>query len=85
MSLDVRYMELLTKGPFETKKDEKNAKLASSLLWLRKWGNTLLCSMLIINAASNATAAIIMSEITNETVGFAISFTVILVSAEILP
>lgn len=35
MGMDVKYMELMTKGPFETAKDEKEAKLAKALLPLR--------------------------------------------------
>jgi len=85
MSLDVRYLELLTKGPFETKKDERNAIYAEKVLWLRKKGNMLLCSMLITDAASNAITSIILSMLVGEAEGFAISFSVLLIVGEIMP
>lgn len=39
LGMDESYLELLTKGPFETAKEQKEAYYASILLPLRKKGN----------------------------------------------
>ena len=45
LSLDIQYLELVAKGPYETKEDEKEAKLAKRVLPLRRRGNLLLCTI----------------------------------------
>ncbi len=39
LGMDVSYLELLSKGPFETVEEQKEGKLAEKLLPLRKLGN----------------------------------------------
>jgi hypothetical protein len=52
---------LLTKGPFETLKEQKEAKLASVLLPLRKKGNRLLVTVLLGCAITNTSISILLA------------------------
>jgi metal transporter CNNM len=85
MSLDPKYLELMTMGPFDTKEDEKQSVYARKILPLRKKGNLLLCAILIGNVASNVFMSIITADSTSGAIGFVISTVVILIFAEITP
>lgn len=39
MAMDLRYLELMTKGPFESKKEEEEARMVEKLIPLRKRGH----------------------------------------------
>jgi hypothetical protein len=39
LAMDLRYLELMTKGPFENKKEERDAHYAEKLIPLKKRGH----------------------------------------------
>ena len=85
MSLDVRYLELISKGPFESKRDERQAMFASKIMYLRQKGNIFLSALMITQALVQAITSVMLASMFGESIGFAISFTVLLIGAEILP
>lgn len=85
MGMDEAYLELLTKGPFESVKDEREAYLASRVLPLRKKGNQLLVTILLGVAVSNSAISIVLAEAEGNLSGFFISTTLTLIFGEILP
>lgn len=85
MGLDEAYLELLTKGPFESAKDEREAYLASRVLPLRKKGNQLLVTILLGVAIANSSISIVLAEAEGNLSGFFISTVLTLIFGEILP
>ena len=85
MGMDETYLELLTKGPFESVKDEREAYLASRVLPLRKKGNQLLVTILLGVAISNSAISILLAEAEGNLSGFFISTSLTLIFGEILP
>lgn len=51
ISLDLNYLELLSKGPYESKEDERDAIYAKRIMPLRKRGNLLLSTIILGNVA----------------------------------
>ena len=39
LAMDLRYLELMTKGPFETQKEERQAHMAEVLIPMKKRGH----------------------------------------------
>lgn len=85
LGLDPKYLELLTIGPFESKQDEKLAKLAKTILPLRTRGNLLLSTILLGNIAVNSALAILMAGFTSGIVGLLVSTFIIVIVGEIVP
>jgi metal transporter CNNM len=85
MGMDEAYLELLTKGPFESVKDEREAYLASRVLPLRKKGNQLLVTILLGVAVANSSISIVLAEAEGNLSGFFISTVLTLIFGEILP
>lgn len=85
MGLDVKNLELISKGPFNTPEEEKEAKYALRILPLRKRGNLLLCTILFGNVCVNAAIAILMGDLTSGIVGLITSTAIITIFGEIIP
>ena len=54
LGLDVKNLELLTKGPFNNEQEAQDAKYAEKILPLRRRGNLLLCTILLGNVTVNS-------------------------------
>jgi len=39
LAMDLRFLELMTKGPFESEREEKEAKMAEALIPMKKRGH----------------------------------------------
>jgi metal transporter CNNM len=85
MGLDVKNLELLTKGPFNNEEEARDARYAEKILPLRKRGNLLLCTILIGNVIVNSSLAIFMGELTSGIFGLLLSTGVITIFGEIVP
>ena len=85
LSLDLTYLQIISKGPFMTFEDEKNAFYALKLLPLRQKGHLLLCTILIGNVFINSALAILLANITSGFQGLVLSAFLITVFAEIIP
>lgn len=72
-------------GPFETAEEEKDAKMAKSILPLRSRGNLLLCTILIGNVGVNSLISITTAGLAGGIIGFVISTITLLIIGEILP
>ena len=59
--MDERYLELLTKGPFETKKEEQDARYVEILMPMKRRGHQMLVMVLFVIALSNAATSILMA------------------------
>jgi metal transporter CNNM len=85
LGLDVKNLELLTKGPFNTKEEERDSKYATAILPLRKRGNLLLCTILLGNVTVNSGLAILMGDLTTGIMGLILSTGIITIFGEIIP
>ena len=85
LGLDVKDLEMMTEGPFETAEDERMGKLARKILPLRRRGNLLLCTILLGNVMVNSLLSIIMSDIAGGGVALVASTGLIVIFGEIVP
>ena len=85
LGLDIKDLEMMAKGPFESKDDEAEGKLAEKLLPLRRRGNLLLCAILLGNVLVNSALSIIMGESFGGVMALVVSTAVIVVFGEIVP
>ena len=85
LEIEVKYLELLIMGPYESKSEEKLAKYAKVVLPLRKRGNLLLTTILIGNISVNAGLSILMAQYTTGLFGLLIATFLIVIFGEILP
>jgi metal transporter CNNM len=85
LGLDVKNLELLTKGPFNTIEEETDAKYALAILPLRRRGNLLLCTILLGNVTVNSAMSILMSDLTSGLMGLISSTAIIVIFGEIVP
>jgi metal transporter CNNM len=85
LGLDVKNLELLTKGPFATIEEETDAKYAEAILPLRRRGNLLLCTILLGNVTVNSALAILMGDLTSGLIGLVLSTALITIFGEITP
>ena len=85
LAMDMRYLELMTKGPFESKKEEREAHMAEALIPMKKRGHQILVMVLLMIAMLNSTISVLMADIEGSISGFLLSTTLIVVFAEIIP
>jgi metal transporter CNNM len=85
LAMDIRYIELMTKGPFETVEEERQAKMAEALIPMKKRGYQILVMILFMVSILNTAISILMADIEGSLSGFLISTTLIVIFAEILP
>jgi metal transporter CNNM len=85
LGLDLKDLELMSKGPYETIQDEKEGQLAKKLLPLRSRGNLLLCAILLGNVLVNSAISIIMGENFSGILALVVSTALIVVFGEIIP
>ena len=85
LGLDVKNLELLTKGPFANEDEARDAGYAIKILPLRKRGNLLLCTILLGNVTVNSALAILMGDLTSGLKGLLISTSIITIFGEIMP
>jgi len=85
LGLDVKNLELITKGPFSSEEEELDAKRATKILPLRRRGNLLLCTILLGNVTVNSGLSILMGDLTSGLEGLIISTAIITVFGEIIP
>jgi metal transporter CNNM len=85
LGLDVKNLELLTKGPFANADQERDAEYAKKILPLRKMGNYLLCTILLGNVTVNSALAIFMGDLTSGAMGLILSTGIITIFGEIIP
>jgi metal transporter CNNM len=85
LGLDVKNLELLTKGPFNDEGEAKDAERAAKILPLRRRGNLLLCTILLGNVSVNSGLSILMGDLTNGITGLLVSTAVITMFGEIIP
>ena len=85
LAMDLRYLELLTKGPFESKKEEREAKMVEKVLPLKKRGHQILVMILFMIAICNSAVSILMADIEGNISGFLLSTSLIVIFAEIIP
>ena len=85
LGLDVKNLELLTRGPFNSAEEERDAAYAEAILPLRRRGNLLLCTILLGNVTVNAELAILMGDLTSGIWGLIISTGIITIFGEIIP
>jgi metal transporter CNNM len=85
LGLDVKNLELLTKGPFNNEDEETDAKYATAILPLRKRGNLLLCTILLGNVTVNSALSILMTDLTSGLMGLLVSTAIIVIFGEIVP
>ena len=85
MGLDVKNLELITKGPFSNEQEERDAKYAARILPLRRRGNLLLCTILLGNVTVNSGLSILMGDLTSGITGLLLSTFIITIFGEISP
>jgi metal transporter CNNM len=85
LAMDMRYLELMTKGPFESKKEEKEAEYVKALLPQKRRGHQILVVVLFMIAIMNASISILMADIEGNISGFFMSTALIVIIAEIIP
>ena len=86
MGVDIDYLKLLTKGPFQTEKDLKDCLNATRIIPLRAKGNWTLCSILFTNVTCQSYVSILMAELfRNEFIGLGISTPPIVLIGGIIP
>ena len=85
LGLDVKNLELLTKGPFNTVEEETDARYALAILPLRRRGNLLLCTILLGNVTVNSALSILISDLTSGLMGLVVSTAIIVIFGEIVP
>lgn len=85
LGLDVKNLELITKGPFSNENEERDAKYAAAILPLRRKGNMLLCTILLGNVTVNSALSIFMGDLTSGVWGLIISTGIITIFGEITP
>ena len=85
LGLDVKNLELLTKGPFNDEQEVKDAEYAKKILPLRRRGNLLLCTILLGNVTVNSGLSILMGDLTSGLMGLIISTAIITLFGEIIP
>ena len=85
LGLDVKDLEMMSEGPYETAEDEKQGRLARKVLPLRRRGNLLLCTILLGNVMVNSLLAILMSDIAGGGVALISSTALIVIFGEIVP
>jgi len=85
LGLDTKDLEMMSEGPYETKEDEKQGRLARKVLPLRRRGNLLLCTILLGNVMVNSLLSILMADIAGGGIALVSSTALIVVFGEILP
>jgi len=85
LGLDVKDLEMMSEGPYESKEDEKEGKLAAKLLPIRRRGNLLLCAILLGNVMVNSLLSILMSDIAGGGIALVASTALIVIFGEIVP
>jgi len=85
LGLDVKNLELLTRGPFNDEQEAKDAEYANKILPLRRRGNLLLCTILLGNVTVNSGLSILMGDLTSGVMGLIISTAIITIFGEIIP
>lgn len=83
--MDMKYIELITDGPFETKQEQKRAQYAKALLPMKRLGNQILVMVLLMVSLLNSATSILMADIEGSLSGFLISTCLIVIFAEIMP
>ena len=85
LGLDVKDLEMMSDGPYESKEDENQGKHARKLLPLRRRGNLLLCAILLGNVMVNSLLSILMADIAGGAIALIASTALIVVFGEIVP
>ena len=85
LGLDEKDLELMMEGPYESKEEENEGRLARKLLPLRRRGNLLLCAILLGNVMVNSLLSILMADIAGGAVALISSTALIVVFGEIVP
>lgn len=88
LTLDLLQLRILIscgEAPGANAKAKRSAKQARRILKVRRRGNFLLITLLIVNVATNAAFSILMGDTTSGLAGFFISTAVITLFGEILP
>lgn len=85
LGLDVKDLEMMSEGPYETAEDEKQGRLARKVLPLRRRGNLLLCTILLGNVMVNSLLSILMADIAGGGVALISSTALIVIFGEIVP
>jgi metal transporter CNNM len=85
LAMDMRYLELVTEGPFENKKEQKRAEYARALLPMKRLGNQILVMVLLMVSLLNSAISIFMADIEGSLSGFLLSTSLIVIFAEIMP
>ena len=85
LGLDVKDLEMMTEGPYETLEDERIGRLARKVLPLRRRGNLLLCTILLGNVMVNSLLSILMADIAGGGVALVTSTALIVIFGEIVP